>query len=157
MTSGSRNLLDRLRSLMTVNIAVIDAKTIEDGDILRLIDPRHISESTELIRVLYTSLRGTNAAADDTNQQHLLPTGGQSYWLRQLINAAERLRRRDADALATAYWNLLDILQLTKRTIVEHRHRNHGEKELRCIRRIRMLPEVYREFYGLVDNMLLQI
>ena len=155
MAFAPRGLLDRLRSLMALNVAIIDDKYVEDSDILRLIDVRRIPESMELIRVLYTWIRGSNAAASATDQQPLLPASGHSYWVREMVNAAARLKQRDEDALTKAYWDLLDILQLTKRTIADQRYpRYRIEKQITLIRRIRHLPDAYREFYGLVDNML---
>jgi hypothetical protein len=58
-----RGLLERMEMLMRLNVAIVADKYVEDGDILRLVDVRRIPDAMELIRVLYTQLRGVDMSA----------------------------------------------------------------------------------------------
>ena len=158
MAAGGRGLLDRLNQLMTVNVAIVDDPLIEDGDVLRLVDVRHISEAIELVRVLFTHLGGSAAARDgDRDRQAALPASvtcaignsGRSCWVRHMLAAAAVANRRESeDGFTKSFRELLDILHLTKRAAADYRR--YG-KEGNRIRRVRNLPDAYRTFYGLAD------
>ena len=140
--------------MMMSNVAIVDSKYVEDSDVLRLIDVRRISEAMELIRVLYTQIRG-GSTVGSIDQRVVLPASVPSYWIREMLNAAARLKLRNETELSKAYWDLLDILKLTKRIVADCRYpRYRGEKQLMLIQRIRKLSDAYREFYGLIDNVL---
>jgi len=158
MATGGRGLLDRLNRLMLVNVAIVDDPLIEDGDMLRLLDTRHISEAIELVRVLFTHLGGSAAARDGGRDQQAalaasvtcaIGNSGRSCWVRHMLTAAAVANRRESeDGFTKSFCELLDILFLTKRTAADYRR--YG-KENNRIRRVRNLPEAYRTFYGLAD------
>ena len=158
MATGGRGLLDRLNRLMLVNVAIVDDPLIEDGDMLRLLDTRHISEAIELVRVLFTYLGGSAAARDGGRDQQAalaasvtcaIGNSGRSCWVRHMLTAAAVANRRESeDGFTKSFCELLDILFLTKRTAADYRR--YG-KENNRIRRVRNLPEAYRTFYGLAD------
>ena len=152
-TAAARGLLERMDLLMRLNVAIINDKYVEDGDILRLVDVRRIPDAIELIRVLYTQLHGISPATLG-DQQTTLPIVGVSYWVRQAMESAAKAKKRDDDELSKCYWELLAILQLTKRTIREGRfYRYRYDKQMGLMRRIRQLPDVYSSFYWLADSL----
>jgi hypothetical protein len=148
-----RGLLERMDMLMRLNVAIVADKYVEDGDILRLVDVRRIPDAMELIRVLYTQLRGVDMSAS-SDQETTLPIVGVSYWVRQVLDAAAKAKKRDDDELSKHYRELLSILQLTKRTIREGRfYRYRYDKQMALMHRMRQLPDVYSSFYWLADSM----
>ena len=152
-TAAARGLLERMDLLMRLNVAIISDKYVEDGDILRLVDVRRIPDAIELIRVLYTQLHAISPATLG-DQQTTLPIVGVSYWVRQAMESAAKAKKRDDDELSKCYWELLAILQLTKRTIREGRfYRYRYDKQMGLMRRIRQLPDVYSSFYWLADSL----
>ena len=156
-TAAARGLLERMDLLMRLNVAIINDKYVEDGDILRLVDVRRIPDAIELIRVLYTQLHGISPATLG-DQQTTLPIVGVSYWVRQAMESAAKAKKRDDDELSKCYWELLAILQLTKRTIREGRfYRYRYDKQMGLMRRIRQLPDVYSSFYWLADSLSYQL
>ena len=152
-TAAARGLLERMDLLMRLNVAIINDKYVEDGDILRLVDVRRIPDAIELIRVLYTQLHGISPATLG-DQQTTLPIVGVSYWVRQAMESAAKAKKRDDDELSKGCWELLAILQLTKRTVRDGlfcRYR-HG-KQMGLMQRIGQLPDVYSSFYWLADSL----
>jgi hypothetical protein len=162
MATGARGLLDRLNMLMGVNVAVLDDRLIEDVDILRLVDTRHVLEAIELARVLHSYLGGSNLARDGGDRRTVLPasvtssigSSGRSCWVRHMLSAAAFANCRQAeDELTTSLRHLCKILHGMKRTVANY-HRNiryRNDKQGELIRHIRKLPEAYRTFYALVD------
>ena len=68
--------------------------------------------------------------------------------------SAAKAKKRDDDELSKCYWELLAILQLTRRTIREGRlYRYRYGKQMELMHRIRQLPDVYSSFYWLADSM----
>ena len=164
MASPARGLLDRLNSLMVVNVAVIDDRLIDDADVLRLVDIRHISEAIELARVLFSSLGGsTNRDCNDgpaalpAGVTAVIGSSGRSCWVRHVLLAVAHENQCFAeDALSKSFRGLLDVLRATKRAVADYRRniRYRNEKQAGMVRRVRGLPDAYREFYALVDTML---
>jgi hypothetical protein len=151
--AAARGLLERMDMLMRLNVAIVADKYVEDGDILRLVDVRRIPDAMELIKVLYTQLHGIDMSAVN-ERGTTLPIAGVSYWVRQVLDAAAKAKKRDDDELSKHYRELLGILQLTKRTIREGRfYRYRYEKQMALMHRIRQLPDVYSSFYWLADSL----
>jgi hypothetical protein len=153
-------LLNRLRLLMSVNVAVLADKLIEDIDVLRLIDTRHISEAIELVHVLFTSLGGVRDGQRRGNSSVLpasvtatLGTSGRSCWVRHMLALANR-HELPEDELSKSFRNLISILHVTKRTVADYRRniRYRGDKQVELIRCVRKLPEAYYTFYNEADT-----
>ena len=162
----ARGLLDRLSSLMGVNVAILGDKLItDDADLLRLVDTRHISEAIELIRLLTSHLGGTTAIKDESEQRAALNasltgaigSSGQSCWVRHLLAAAAFSKQREAeDTFTKSFRNLLVILNTMKRAVGNYhrgvRYRNGKQAEL--VSHIRKLPQAYYTFRSLVEQKL---
>jgi hypothetical protein len=161
MTFSGLGLLDRLNTLMVVNVALADDRLIDYADLLRLIDARRIVEAIELVRVLFSYLGGSTAAGEDTacnvtsaDVTTAIGTSGRTCWVRHMLAAAASTKRREpADEFAKSYYTLLSILNATKRAIAENRRniRYRSGKQLELFRRVRELPDAYRTFYWLAD------
>ena len=143
----ARNMLQSLDDAMRVNVALMDEPTIDNTQLLRLLDAKLLRQAMEIVRVLFTTLGGSLPCAPS------VPTIKQSGRFFALANrvlhrsvAQQQAQALARDPFAKAFSDLLAALAFARHIARNVRDgiplRNHAL----VAQRVRGVAELYRTF-----------
>jgi hypothetical protein len=141
------NLVRMLDDAMRVNVALMDEPTIDNAQLLRLLDIKLLRQASENVRVLFTELGGTLPRALSVAP---IERGGRFFTLanRILHHNAEQQNAQalERDAFAKAYSDLLSALSFAHHLTRQVRNGVKLRNEMLVVQRIRNTAEVFRTF-----------
>ena len=141
------NLLRCLDDAMRVNVVLMDEATIDDAQLLRLLDIKLLRQATENARVLFTALGGAlptvlNAAPIDRS--------GRFFTLANRILQRnveqENAHALERDPFAKAYNDLVGALSFTQRISRQVRNGVPLRSSASVMQRVRNTAELFRAF-----------
>ena len=143
----ARNILQSLDDAMRVNVTLMDEATIDNTQLLRLLELRVLRQSMEVARVLFTTLGGSLPVAPT-----VAPVDPANRFARiarlMLLNYAAQKRAAEIkrDPFAKAFTDLLAALAFARHIARNVRDgiplRNHAL----VAQRVRGVAELYRTF-----------
>jgi hypothetical protein len=145
----SYNLLQRLDDAMRVNVALMDEATIDNAQLIRLLDIKLLAQAIECTRALFTSLGGTLPNAISVTVAPIEGSGRFFTLANRILQRnvqQQSVRALERDPLAKSYSDLLSALSVAQHIARQVRRGIPLRNNASVAQRIRNTAELFRAF-----------